>query len=396
MFSYYYLEPYTYVKYVDDTLLFVNAYSGKVITFDVLRHASIKKQISELVEKRIICTNNIGLKKANNGIFWNKVFKVTRKYFMADFSNTQNIFLQDFDPKINYNIIKEPKNTFNNTNALSELLVFVDMQKKEEDKRIDYRQILYPSFGKHNKTINKKHLIDFLKDTPEHNLGRVTLIVHNISNELIKNVMQTLPSKTEIVIRTSNKIEMLIDFLDTHKFSQNKITVEMLFFQDQKIDDGTMTFLQNKKYNITPIRIVKHEDVAHEFSEHFEHYPLYNAQNISFFKKNVFTRYRDIVDSNPTMIDLFQKQHINPLFFGKLFILPDGKVYSNLYKRSIGDIANSAAFDLIQKELIINNSWRFLRRNVTPCKKCVFQDLCPPISSYEFAMGKFNLCTIKS
>ncbi len=33
------------------------------------------------------------------------------------------------------------------------------------------------------------------------------------------------------------------------------------------------------------------------------------------------------------------------------------------------------------------------RQDVEPCKDCVFNSLCPPISNYEHVMGKHDLCS---
>ena len=50
--------------------------------------------------------------------------------------------------------------------------------------------------------------------------------------------------------------------------------------------------------------------------------------------------------------------------------------------------------EMIVKEIIRGKSWKLTRRKVMPCKKCVYCDICPPISNYEKAIGKYNLCKI--
>ncbi|MCL2413707.1 MAG: hypothetical protein FWC94_00425 [Bacteroidales bacterium] len=49
---------------------------------------------------------------------------------------------------------------------------------------------------------------------------------------------------------------------------------------------------------------------------------------------------------------------------------------------------------LLYKELDENTAWRKTRTE-KPCSECLYQYLCPPPSNYEFAIGKFNLCTAK-
>ena len=40
-------------------------------------------------------------------------------------------------------------------------------------------------------------------------------------------------------------------------------------------------------------------------------------------------------------------------------------------------------------------SWWKLRTNIKPCNNCLYNLLCPPISNYEYVIGKYNLCNIK-
>ena len=58
--------------------------------------------------------------------------------------------------------------------------------------------------------------------------------------------------------------------------------------------------------------------------------PIYNKENISFFESNVFMEKEDIDNICLSKNDIFIRQAINAGDFGKLTIMPDGKVYANV------------------------------------------------------------------
>ncbi|MBN1251561.1 MAG: TIGR04150 pseudo-rSAM protein [Bacteroidales bacterium] len=126
----------------------------------------------------------------------------------------------------------------------------------------------------------------------------------------------------------------------------------------------------------------------------YKTHPFYNNSNINFFEKNIFLSKEDIIEAKPTQKEIFARKTINQLNFGKLYILPDGSVYSNLNAPRLGKMNIHNLEELILKEIYGQKNWFKLRKNVKPCKSCIYNSLCPPISNYEYAIGKFNLCHI--
>jgi pseudo-rSAM protein len=82
-------------------------------------------------------------------------------------------------------------------------------------------------------------------------------------------------------------------------------------------------------------------------------------------------------------------------YFGKMAIAANGHVYADVNKKPIGSIKEPIE-DLLCRELVSGESWRYTRYEVKPCKQCRFKLLCPSPSGYESAIGKQNLCHIKS
>lgn len=122
--------------------------------------------------------------------------------------------------------------------------------------------------------------------------------------------------------------------------------------------------------------------------------PFYNGNNYSFFENYVFTEKKDLLASTIKMQrEIFCNQKLNSNNFGKLYILPNGDVKANQNSPNIGNVHVNSILQIIYEELVKNTAWRSIR-NSAPCTECLYQFLCPPLSNYETAIGKPNLCHI--
>lgn len=122
--------------------------------------------------------------------------------------------------------------------------------------------------------------------------------------------------------------------------------------------------------------------------------PYYNGGNLHFFKKYVYIKKKNLLNSKPSIKDILARTVINHTWFGHLVILNNGSVYSNLNGRPLGNIHGDSIGRLLFKELRKRNHWLKTRETVQPCRDCHYRLLCPSISNYEYAVGKHNLCTI--
>ncbi len=122
--------------------------------------------------------------------------------------------------------------------------------------------------------------------------------------------------------------------------------------------------------------------------------PYFNGNNYSFFEENIFLNIDDINSLKPSKVDVLKRQHLNPLDFGKIIILSNGNVHANCNNPIIGNISNDNIYNIIGKELTNGKSWLKTRKMVNPCKSCIYEIICPPISNYEYIFKRFNLCHI--
>lgn len=175
-------------------------------------------------------------------------------------------------------------------------------------------------------------------------------------------------------------------------FPLNRVSFNSAFkqLQSEKIREVKFTFVIESAADMS-----KAEEIitAHDIRD-YEFCPYYNGGNLAFFKENVFINREAIVESKPGMNDIVARQIINSQEFKKLTILNNKEIFANPNNPRIGKLGRDNIYDLIFRELHKGKSWTKVRKNVAPCKSCVFNALCPPISNYEYVFGRNNLCNI--
>lgn len=122
--------------------------------------------------------------------------------------------------------------------------------------------------------------------------------------------------------------------------------------------------------------------------------PYYTGNNMSFFKKYVFMGKDDILDSSLSKKDIFSHQVLNANYFGKLYVKANGDICSNLISSPIGSY-QEGLLKIVYEELKKGTFWRKTRDQVEPCRDCLYKYLCPSPSTYEEAIGQYNLCDLK-
>jgi len=130
--------------------------------------------------------------------------------------------------------------------------------------------------------------------------------------------------------------------------------------------------------------------------EKYQIIPYFNGLNIDFFKEMVYLEEQTLLDLKQNQKKIFANISLNQLNFGRLTILSNGDVYGNVNFPKLGNIKKQELMDCIFNEVSNSKSWLLTRNKVKPCKNCIYQDLCPPISDYEFIINQHNLCNVTS
>lgn len=123
-------------------------------------------------------------------------------------------------------------------------------------------------------------------------------------------------------------------------------------------------------------------------------FPVYNGGNLDFFKENVFYNRNDFEVEPVSFKDIHIRGEVNDSFFGWLSILPGGEVYGNLNLQRLGVLGKDLISAMVQEEIGNRVSWRKVRKYVEPCRKCMYAQICPPVSNYNLLAKRYNFCHI--
>lgn len=213
----------------------------------------------------------------------------------------------------------------------------------------------------------------FIEELPKYDFKKVFYINYKHFSTLYTNLLSIKDSEINVLIHSedisTNLSEMMLSF-SHYAIKWNFIVISA--HDICKVDECNLS----KEYQIKII-------------------PYYNGHNLEFFKEYIYLDLEDIIEEPISRKTIFRHQVLNDNFFGKLFIMPSGEVFSNLNFKPIGNIKNFSLKELVYKEIIDSKAWLKVRNKETPCDMCINRDLCPPLSNYELVIGKANLCHFK-
>lgn len=120
--------------------------------------------------------------------------------------------------------------------------------------------------------------------------------------------------------------------------------------------------------------------------------PVFDGKNSRFLQEYVFLYEDEIVRQKLEKRKIFINQTINGFSFGKILVFPDGSVKANANMPVIGNIHKN--IDHMLNSLFDKDSVWFQTRDKKPCKNCIYQWLCPPISNYELLTSVGYFCNL--
>ncbi len=172
---------------------------------------------------------------------------------------------------------------------------------------------------------------------------------------------------------------------------------------DTPLDMGRLNDVYNLvkdkevKYHLIVEGEAQYEELESALSdlgiEEFDVHPYYNEENLSFFEQNVYLAEEDITANTISMREIYRNQKLNANSFGSLYFMPNGDVKANMNEEVLGNVGKDRIIDIIRDEMMQNTAWRKVR-SLEPCTNCHYQYLCPPLSNYERAINKPNLCHV--
>lgn len=260
------------------------------------------------------------------------------------------------------------------------------MGGKQDVESALYCQTEYPFPG--NETIEYAQLLDFL--------DRVSCR-HKIALKFIFPFIEDYPNIRNIIFRVKRlRNEYSVFVRDSEYYgsrtAQNilkDIRTKVVVINDSRrlfskdISDSVFNrfLIFDQRGAVSAQKLVEENNL-----KRYSFIAVYDGSNEQFIKEVSFPTEIELLNGTYTRKHFFAHQVLNTFYFGRIFITPDGNVYSNLMERDIGTI-KSSFHHLVQNELNNNYSWRKTRYTKLGCCKCRLINFCPSISPLENSMG---------
>lgn len=376
------IEPYVYINFSQSSVLLYN-------TLDAEHIESASSTIVQLVQK-ITEKKNCGVCQLTNQELENKEIK----NFIIDIREK---FIGDILP------------IGLSENKPIQLTPFLNFQ---QDKT---RLNLQPNISIGDNILNYLHEVNIIFDkNNELNIAVFNEVIEQLqvvpTINLCKNILEysQLPALFNSLSKTNGKKIIINNYqdLDINNLLLANIEEEYSFLINVKLPinkyhwNSLIPLLLSKWKIKFEFQIEKEEDLTevdqlvNNYSiEKYQLKPIYNYENIDFFRKNIYLTKSDIFSAPLSMKEIFANQILNTYNFGRIYIKSNGNVFTKGNEVPIGNVKKDTIKRIILNEISIGNSWLNIRAN-QPCSDCLNQWLCPSPSDYETAIGKPNLCHV--
>jgi len=280
---------------------------------------------------------------------------------------------------------------------LNELTIHVNGSK--QGNQSFFKQTLYPMLS--NQEVDLDKVICFIHGCKNRSLKQINIIGNLFSLKKINHFIQYLVELNLPVAIYMNAIDFLENRRQLKKLEVNDFFSFKVLFEQSTYDLYSHVNRIEFTTKLTNIFLVFSEQgyqkiddlIQSDTSENdYQVLPIFNGENLNFFKSYVFLNEKDVKKIKLSKRHIFIRHSLNVFDFGKLTILPDGKIYSNINEEPLGTL-DDKPYDLVYKEFVAGKSWLNTRKD-KPCNDCLYQYLCPSPSAYERAIGQSNLCTV--
>lgn len=403
-----YFEYYVYIRVIKDQVLLLNTLDFSKIISNDFRLLSLFKEISN--------DDNIGLVEIDfdnefSDLKYQQFFAEIRVKFMGDLVPKQLNSIPPVQLPSSIKLLNDVKK-----NGISKFLNYDDCRNNLISLNIYlnsncanncmdccnyYKQILSCTKYVEGDFISIDLIKSIFENVSYDNLSRVNLLGGDIS------IYDNLEKLLEYMYPYKKKCHTIVNYFNMQNISNAMIH----FFENRLYILVDISSIKNKLpvdfleelYSYNTIFIVRDNDDLHflygildDTIQNYSIIPLLSSDNISFFEENVYISSEDLFGELQSLKQIHRNQILNALSYGELFVYPNGDVYSNINSSKLGNLKEMSILNIISSELLNENSTWFKTRRKTTCSKCLYADLCPPISNYELFLNRFNFCTICS
>lgn len=410
----FYLEPYVYAVVKGDVALLYNTHSGEALLYK--KQPLIAQWVRRLRSKKNLYITKLTAKQLSEPGIARFLYHI-RKRLIGDLIDTT---LSDGKPFLMMPVldIERDVETFKKgapemvgrdiMGYLSEMSVYINnvCDRNCSICRHAYRQFLYCYCdGRRYNELDTTIIDRLIEETAGSSLVSVNILGGDIFKysrfEELLVILNRSPALKSFYVHFQNLVgreENLRLFSNTNSelnvlvhFPLNRrVLAEVAQIVDRwRINANYIFALQSDGDVTSTEEIVSNCDIEDPVLR-----PLFNGRNRSFFQKHVFINKKMILEAKPSFKEIFERKAVNSHFFGKLTILNNSEIYAGMNGSPLGRLSENSIYDAVYKEMFRGRSWRRVRSGVEPCRRCVFDALCPPLSNYESVLGQNNMCRL--
>jgi len=389
-----YLEPYTLVEVISNNALLFNTYTGK--------HLEVHNntRLTDLLKSEYAYISENDLRSPEIFDFINKM----KKYDLGGIIKSS--LFEDIPIRLNsyHEIDNVTIGIYDSGYRLKELTLYIN---EECDRgclhcKSVYKQLLYCTASENRR--NKLELEEIKQFIKPAYPFRINITGGNIFNHF----------QLHDLIIFCNRIDSYITYLTNYEnvnfLSESSLKIiekknsrfiiciniplheKVLFETIQRLDKSKLDYdLEFLVSNFAELEIID-EVTTRERLRNYSLRPFYDGNNLSFFKDFVFFTRKEILKIRGQIQDIKLKKRFNHELHGKMTILANGDIYSDINAPKLGSMYVNSLKDIIHKELHENKNWNRIRSQVSRCNICIYNSLCPPLTNYEKVIGRNNLC----
>jgi len=419
-----YIDSFIHISVKNRDVLYYNIYSGKIVEFPAETNGDIVLKLT----RRLLSPKNFRVIRLTSHDMEvpevSNFIRIIRQHFMGDlidvgFSDTKPFQPAPNRPKVHFDVKKVVSDPDQSPGKVMmahvfEITLYLNGYCPQQCMECEgfFKQGIWCRKGVHRSgnvggnNLDISHLKCFFHDIEGCSLNNINLTGGNVllyayMDELYR-LLESVDFKVQFFIHYLN-IGDNPEPLEQMKKSGCKVRLLVNFPLETDRFKKAVELLSGYGLSVQPVFFVQSDEEYSVLEELLSGYlmespvflPYFNNHNLDFFEKNFFISREDIEARKPEQRVIHGNSKINMDNFGKITIFSNGRVHANVMDPALGTLGKDSIYDIVYRELKTGRSWFRVRKNVSPCRSCNFELLCPSLSNYNRIIGRNDLCTIR-
>lgn len=412
----FYFEPTVFVSLKSNRLLLYDTVTGKILEYGEPRILRFVRKLVSPANRGVVAIHDAVLNDPVLGPFIGEV----REHFMADvidtsYSNQKPVRIIA-EPIVEYNagrLRHDPCPSIGEefTGTLHTIYVYINNTCSQSCTMCGYAYRQFPSCTTSRKKREKRQELDIsLIDKMLDELGPDSMVRWHILGgnpfdySMFAELLKRMKHMRVAVAFYCHYMNLWENEKKLDQLSGAGVVIKLVVtfpLDKKKLSDG-IAMLREREMTfdiLFPITsdgdfISAGEIVSDMGIKKYEYHPLYTGENFEFFRDVVYIGREDLYEMQLSFKEIYRNRLMNMHYFGRLLIFSDGAIRARINGRVLGNINQISLYDAVIKELKEGESWLRVREKRMPCRDCVFDALCPPLSNYNDIFGVNNCCTV--